>query len=214
MRCDFALGCARRRIFVAFENRGFAFLDDMLKPAHRGGRIDLDHPADHEPVEEHPDRSEILLHGRALVAPAEPFDISGARSSTASAAARSTSPLMPPADGFRRSDKAVPRSERGRPLHVGRRVVEDHYGRPNRPKAGGSTENGVKTSHFEPLFRPRIEGFCRFSGFAPPPRISRARKRCAGPVPLLVEHDRETPTGVGCRHGVSRLGTPRLRERV
>jgi hypothetical protein len=37
-----------------------------------------------------------------------------------------------------------------------------------RPKAGAkTTENGVKTSHFEPFFRPRIEGFCRFPGFGP-----------------------------------------------
>jgi hypothetical protein len=53
----------------------------------------------------------------------------------------------------------------------------------DRLKAGAkTTENGVKKSHFEPLFSPRTEGFCRFSWSAPPPRNSRPRKRCAGPV--------------------------------
>jgi hypothetical protein len=57
-----------------------------------------------------------------------------------------------------------------------------------RPKTGlKTTENEVKTSHFEPLFRPRIEGFCRFSGFDPPTSNFAAQKtlrRAGSSVPI------------------------------
>jgi hypothetical protein len=95
------------------------------------------------------------------------------------------------------------------------RVVEDHYGRQNGLNQGlKRPKTGVKTGNFEPLFRPRIEGFCRFPGLTPHLEFRGPENVAPGRFLVPVETDRKTPTGVGCRHGVSRLGTPRLREGV
>jgi len=51
--------------FVAVEHRGLAFLDDVLRPTHRGGRIRAgENLADDQPLEHHADRREMLLDGR------------------------------------------------------------------------------------------------------------------------------------------------------
>ena len=57
---------------------GLAFLDDVLRPAHRGGRIGAgENLADDQPVEQHADRREVLLDGRRAVAAAENLDVGG-----------------------------------------------------------------------------------------------------------------------------------------
>jgi hypothetical protein len=45
------------------EHRGFATLDDVLRAAHRVRRVDDEHAAGDEPVEQHADRSKMLFHG-------------------------------------------------------------------------------------------------------------------------------------------------------
>ena len=49
---------------VAVEHRRLAFFHDVLRAAHRGGRILADDLADDQPVEQHADRREVLLDGR------------------------------------------------------------------------------------------------------------------------------------------------------
>ena len=61
--------------FVAVEHRRLAFFDDMLGPAHRGGRVLLDHLADDQPIEQHADRGQVLLDGRRLIAARQDLDI-------------------------------------------------------------------------------------------------------------------------------------------
>jgi len=60
---------------ISIEHRGLAFLDDMLRAAHRRGWVDLNDLADDEPVKEHANRRQVLLNGWGRVAPAEQLDI-------------------------------------------------------------------------------------------------------------------------------------------
>ena len=46
------------------QHRRLAGPDDMLGPAHRLGRVDGEDSANDEPIEQHADRREVLLHGR------------------------------------------------------------------------------------------------------------------------------------------------------
>ena len=46
------------------EHPRLAALDDVLGPAHRMRRVDREDLADDEPVEQHADRSQMLLDGR------------------------------------------------------------------------------------------------------------------------------------------------------
>ena len=49
----------------------------MLGPAHRVRRVDCEDLADHEPVEQHPDRGEVQFDGRLGVRGLQPLDIGG-----------------------------------------------------------------------------------------------------------------------------------------
>ena len=52
------------------------FLDDVLRPAHRGGGIGAgENLADDQPVEQHADRRQVLLDSRGSVTAAENLDI-------------------------------------------------------------------------------------------------------------------------------------------
>jgi hypothetical protein len=48
------------RSLVAVEDRRLAFLDDVLGPAHRCGGVLVDHLANDQPVEEPPNRGEMI----------------------------------------------------------------------------------------------------------------------------------------------------------
>ena len=61
--------------FVRREHRRLAAFDGVLRSAHRMSGIDRDHLADDEPVEQHADRSEVLLDGRLLKILAERPDV-------------------------------------------------------------------------------------------------------------------------------------------
>jgi len=58
------------------QHRGLAALNDMLGPAHGMGRVGGEHLADHEPVEQHADRRQVLLCGRLRVRGLQGLDIS------------------------------------------------------------------------------------------------------------------------------------------
>ena len=51
----------QRPRFLPVEHRRSAFLHHMLGPAHGMRRVDLDHVADHQPVEQHAQRREVLF---------------------------------------------------------------------------------------------------------------------------------------------------------
>ena len=51
----------------AIEHRRLAGFHDVLRPAHRGGRVHRHHLAGDQPVEQHPHRGELLLHARRPV---------------------------------------------------------------------------------------------------------------------------------------------------
>ena len=51
----------------AVEHRRLAGLHDVLRPAHRRGRIHRHHLAGHQPVEQHAHGGELLLHARRPV---------------------------------------------------------------------------------------------------------------------------------------------------
>ena len=48
--------------FVGGKNGGFAGFDDVLRAADGVGRVDVDDLAGHQPLEEHADGGELLLH--------------------------------------------------------------------------------------------------------------------------------------------------------
>ena len=50
---------------VGFEHRRLATLHDMLRPSHGCGRIHWNDLTRDEKIEEHPDRGQVLLHGRS-----------------------------------------------------------------------------------------------------------------------------------------------------
>jgi hypothetical protein len=52
------------RVCFGRQHRGFAALDDMLVPAHGMGRVRGEELADHQPVEQHADRGQVLLDRR------------------------------------------------------------------------------------------------------------------------------------------------------
>ena len=57
--------------FLRGEHRRLAFLDHMLRAPHRARRIERQDLADHQPVEQHPDRRQVLLHARRRQRPRE-----------------------------------------------------------------------------------------------------------------------------------------------
>jgi len=57
------------------QHRGLATPDHMLGPAHRGGGIDGDNVAGHQPVKQHADGGQVLLHRRLLKILAEGLDV-------------------------------------------------------------------------------------------------------------------------------------------
>ena len=57
-------GVQQRARFLAVEHRRLAFLHDVFRAAHRVGRVHLDDVAGHQPVEQHPQRRQVLLHRR------------------------------------------------------------------------------------------------------------------------------------------------------
>ena len=57
------------------EHRGLAGLDHMLRAAHRARGIEGQDLADDEPVEEHPQRGEVLLDARRREYPGELLDV-------------------------------------------------------------------------------------------------------------------------------------------
>ena len=59
------------------QHRGFAGFDDVLRPPHRMGRIGRDDLASDQPVEQHANGGEVLLHRRLFKILAERFDIGG-----------------------------------------------------------------------------------------------------------------------------------------
>ena len=61
----------------AGEHRGLAGLDDVLRAAHRMGRIGGDDLAGDQPVEQHADGGQVLLDGRLLEILAQRLDIGG-----------------------------------------------------------------------------------------------------------------------------------------
>ena len=61
--------------FVALQHRRLARLDDVLGAADRGGRVVRHHLADHQPVEQHADGSELLLHTRGRRAGLQCLDV-------------------------------------------------------------------------------------------------------------------------------------------
>ena len=54
-----------------------ALAHDVLGPAYRAGRIDRDHLADHQPVEQMAERGELLFDGRRGDFPAQGFNPGG-----------------------------------------------------------------------------------------------------------------------------------------
>ena len=63
--------------FLRREHRRLAFLRGILWPTDRARRIRWDDLADHEPIEEHPDRGEMLFHRGGRHPALQGFDISG-----------------------------------------------------------------------------------------------------------------------------------------
>ena len=57
------------------EHRGLAGLDDVLRAADRARGVERQHLADDEPVEEHPERREVLLHARRRERAGELLDV-------------------------------------------------------------------------------------------------------------------------------------------
>ncbi len=52
----------QRACLLGGKNGGFAFLDDVARPANRARRIHRNNLADDEPVEKHADRGELEFH--------------------------------------------------------------------------------------------------------------------------------------------------------
>lgn len=63
--------------FVAIEHGGAAFLDDVFRPAHCVSRVDVEDVANHEPIEQHPQRGEMSLDGRLRELALQFFDVGG-----------------------------------------------------------------------------------------------------------------------------------------
>ena len=61
--CHLDAGEQSARLVLA-QDRRLAALDDVLGAAHRMRRVDRQHLADDEPVEQHADRRQVLLDGR------------------------------------------------------------------------------------------------------------------------------------------------------
>ena len=57
------------------EHRGLAGLDDMLRAAHRARGVERQDLADDEPIEEHPQRGEVLLDARRRERSGELLDV-------------------------------------------------------------------------------------------------------------------------------------------
>ena len=65
----------RARVSFAGEDRGLAGLDDVLGAPDRARGVEGQDLADDEPVEEHPQRREVLLDGRGRARPGELLDV-------------------------------------------------------------------------------------------------------------------------------------------
>jgi hypothetical protein len=61
--------------FFRGKNRRSAAADDVLGPAHHGGRVGSDHLADHQPVEQHADGRQVLLDRGCGVGFAQVLDV-------------------------------------------------------------------------------------------------------------------------------------------
>jgi hypothetical protein len=66
--------------FFGREHRRFVLLDDVFGAAHGRGRIEVDDLPGDEPVEEHANGGEVLLHGRIGESDGEVGALSGGRS--------------------------------------------------------------------------------------------------------------------------------------
>jgi len=62
---------------VSGEHRRLAALDDVFRAADRGGRVDGEHAAGDQPVEQHADGGEVLLDGRLFEIRPERLDVGG-----------------------------------------------------------------------------------------------------------------------------------------
>lgn len=66
---------------VCKKNRGLAFADGVLRPAHRARRIHGHDLPDHQPIEEHSNGGELLLDSRLVAWPQPPgqtlFNVGG-----------------------------------------------------------------------------------------------------------------------------------------
>ena len=76
-------------------------LTTWLGPAHDGGGVAADHLADHEPVEQHADRGEVLLDRGLRVGFAELLDVGG-DVHRLEAAELAQAPLLAPAEELAR----------------------------------------------------------------------------------------------------------------
>ena len=62
---------------VLGQYRGFAAFHNVLRPAHRMGRVCGKDLADHQPVEQHTDGGQVLFYGRLGVRGLQRLDIGG-----------------------------------------------------------------------------------------------------------------------------------------
>lgn len=60
---------------VTGEHGGLAALHHVLRPAYRVGGVGRENATGHEPIEQHPERSQVLLHGRLLIGALQSLDI-------------------------------------------------------------------------------------------------------------------------------------------
>jgi len=68
-------GGEQRPGLLARRHAGLAGGRDVLRPAHRRGRVVRHHLADHQPVEQHADRRQVLLDARRRPPAAEQLDV-------------------------------------------------------------------------------------------------------------------------------------------
>ena len=54
----------QRARFLAVEHRRRPFFCDIFRAAHGMRRVHVEHMADHQPVKQHPQRRQVLFHGR------------------------------------------------------------------------------------------------------------------------------------------------------
>jgi hypothetical protein len=62
---------------LSIQHWRLSLLDHVLRSPHRTRRVERQNLADHQPVKEHPHRSQVLLHRRCLVRLPELLDVGG-----------------------------------------------------------------------------------------------------------------------------------------